>query len=547
MLAARSGSLEGAQLVVHGPDGTVAPENVTVLPGPTALLAATLPPASAGRFTARVVAADGSELACRTLDVAHESSPRARRNLGRFAGVWPIEAEWDARHEVLFSAWIARLFYVEPDAFAGWNPLHRVFRDPARNVLFDHLGLGEDSRSPRVVMRADCADTLYGLRAYFAWKMRLPFLVHRCNRGTAIRGPRCRGVISNLLGVRAYGPDPVRRFSKFMHRVFETVVHSGTTRTMPDAERSDFYPIAIDRTSLRPGTVFVVRDSHVLMVSQWTDPAPGRLGALFAIDGHPGFSVTHRRFTPGSFPFSPWVPTDGFKAFRPALLDGANVRPMSDDEIRARPFLAQPSNEQLSMTRETFYARMATLQNPTPVDPAELARAAVEELHAIATARVALVDASSSVSGEIPMPEHAFSSHAATTDWRRLATGRIDLRMLLAMDRLGSLSRRAEREPHLFVRPWDDDSTRAVIDAELARRSIRYRRSDGTGVTVSLAELVSRKRDLTLAFNPNDCPEIRWADPDLSACVRRAPQGQRWIMRRKLLRYLVAREDPTGR
>ncbi|MCC7539277.1 MAG: hypothetical protein IT379_23845, partial [Deltaproteobacteria bacterium] len=245
VLAARSGSLEGAQLVVHGPDGTVAPENVTVLPGPTALLAATLPPASAGRFTARVVAADGSELACRTLDVAHESSPRARRNLGRFAGVWPIEAEWDARHEVLFSAWIARLFYVEPDAFAGWNPLHRVFRDPARNVLFDHLGLGEDSRSPRVVMRADCADTLYGLRAYFAWKMRLPFLVHRCNRGTAIRGPRCRGVISNLLGVRAYGPDPVRRFSKFMHRVFETVVHSGTTRTMPDAERSDFYPIAI--------------------------------------------------------------------------------------------------------------------------------------------------------------------------------------------------------------------------------------------------------------------------------------------------------------
>ena len=55
----------------------------------------------------------------------------------------------------------------------SWPALHDVLRDQSRNVLFNHLGLGEDSM--KMVLRPDCADLPYFLRAYFAFKMGLPF------------------------------------------------------------------------------------------------------------------------------------------------------------------------------------------------------------------------------------------------------------------------------------------------------------------------------------------------------------------------------------
>ena len=64
-----------------------------------------------------------------------------------------------------------------------------VLRDRSRNFLFNYLGRGEDNANSG--LRPDCADFVYFLRAYFAYKMGLPFGYSNCSRGFGGRPPKC--------------------------------------------------------------------------------------------------------------------------------------------------------------------------------------------------------------------------------------------------------------------------------------------------------------------------------------------------------------------
>ena len=71
---------------------------------------------------------------------------------------------------------------------------------------------------------------------------------------------------------------------------------------------------------------------------------------------------------------------------------------------------------------------------------------------------------------------------------------------------------------------------RTTLDALLLARTFSYVKSDGTSVTLTLKDVVGRARDFEMAYNPNDCVEIRWAAPETSperaSCKARAPQHQ---------------------
>ena len=70
-----------------------------------------------------------------------------------------------------------------------------------------------------------------------------------------------------------------------------------------------------------------------------------------------------------------------------------------------------------------------------------------------------------------------------------------------------------------------------MLDSELASRKITYTRSDGSPWTLSVKDVVGRAVDFEMAYNPNDCVELRWAAPgnseEASTCKRHAPQTQR--------------------
>src|SRR5215472_12315583 len=102
---------------------------------------------------------------------------------------WRVRNSWHHETESLFSAWIEKLFDTPPDQDLSWKAWHEVLRDRSRNFLFNYLGRGEDNVQSG--LRPDCADFVYFLRAYFAYKMGLPFGYSNCSRGMGGKAPKC--------------------------------------------------------------------------------------------------------------------------------------------------------------------------------------------------------------------------------------------------------------------------------------------------------------------------------------------------------------------
>jgi hypothetical protein len=71
----------------------------------------------------------------------------------------------------------------------------------------------------------------------------------------------------------------------------------------------------------------------------------------------------------------------------------------------------------------------------------------------------------------------------------------------------------------------------SVLASELSARTFSYTRSNGSAWTLSLKDVLDRSPELEMAYNLNDCVELRWGAPDksdeASTCKRRAPQAQR--------------------
>ena len=78
----------------------------------------------------------------REIVVRGDEPPRPRAASGT---VWPLRNSWNRATEDLYSAWIEKLFDAPLDAEPSWKAWHEVLRDRSRNLLFNYLGLGEDS------------------------------------------------------------------------------------------------------------------------------------------------------------------------------------------------------------------------------------------------------------------------------------------------------------------------------------------------------------------------------------------------------------------
>ena len=228
--------------------------------------------------------------------------------------LWPIRNTWNRGTENLYSAWIEKLFDAPLDAAPSWKALHEVLRDQSRNFLFDHLGLREDRMG--LIIRPDCADLPYFLRAYFSFKMGLPFGYSKCTRGGAGQPPRCHSWwnIQNLEPppkpaqpaeeetadtplemIRMPLPAPgdaraavrpmaalkrlglAQGFGQYVSRAVADGVHSGSGRTKLTDENTDYYPVPLTEDALRPGTMYADPYGHMLVLAKRV-PQTGRRG-----------------------------------------------------------------------------------------------------------------------------------------------------------------------------------------------------------------------------------------------------------------------------
>ncbi len=583
--------LEG-ELSLIAPDGKVAAKSRERQGGPPYSWFAEVAKPVAGTWRATLTR-DNAPAECRTItrDIAvrKDEPPRPRATDG---SVWPVRNAWNRETENLYSAWIEKLFDAPQDETLSWKALHEVLRDRSRNVLFNHLGLREDSMG--LIIRPDCADLPYFLRAYFAFKMGLPFGYAKCTRGGAGQPPKCNAFwnIQNLEPLptppednldapaplttssappsnalldffgrpvqrpaTATAPDPAPKASGpaakpkgpppkpaglapafgWYLRIVADAVHSGAGRTAANDDNNDFYPVSLSQETLRPGTVYADPYGHLLVIVKRVPQTDDAAGVILAVDAQPDGTVARKRFWRGNFLFAqdPALGGPGFKRFRPIVRDQkGGLRRLSIADIAKHPQYGDFSLEQAKIGNDVM--------SPAPLDPVRAMTEVITSLEEQVKARVTSVENGrkfqNSGRGEATMPSGA-EIFETTGAWEDFATPSRDLRLLIAIDVVRGFPDRVARRPERYAMPKGKSvadvkaELESVLASELSARKFSYPRSDGSPWTLTIKDVIDRVVDLEMAYNLNDCVELRWGAPsnsdEASTCKRSAPRAQR--------------------
>ena len=591
VLIAAEKPLQG-ELSLIAPNGTVAAKSADRQGGPPYYWFAEVASPVAGTWRATLALA-GAPAPCGRIThdiVVSASKPPPLE--GRPGSLWPLRASWNRATENLFSAWIAKLFDGPLDQELSWKSWDEVLHDRSRNLLFNYLGLSEDNLLRG--SRPDCADFVYFLRAYFAFKMGLPFGYSNCSRGNGGAPPKCYqwfdiehpevtrpapppeqppeqiaaapepAPAPNLLQKMFAPPAPppasppapakpaapkrlglAASFAKYLPAVAD-VVQTGAVRVSANDDRTDFYMVPLTQATLRPGTVYADPYGHVLMLVKRVPESNGAPGVFLAVDAEPDGTVTRKRFWRGNFLFvhDPALGSPGFKRFRPIMREKSGaLRRLTNGEIAKDPQYGDFSLEQTQLSVQDFYDRMDDVMSPQPLDPVRAMEDAITDLDEQVKTRVTAVENGrkyqDKAPGEVEMPNGP-SIFETTGAWEDYSTPARDFRLLIAIDVVRGfpdhVARRLERYAIANGKTAADVKAQLqnVLASELAARKFSYTRSDGSQWTLSLKDVIDRAADLEMAYNPNDCVELRWGasqqSDEASTCKRHAPAAQRTKM-----------------
>jgi hypothetical protein len=580
------------ELSLIAPDGTVAAKSRERLDGPPYSWFVEVAAPAAGKWRASLTR-DGATGECAT--ITREITVAGKKPPGPGNGsstIWPVHNSWNRATENLYSAWLEKMFDDPLDAQPSWPALHEVLRDQKRNFLFNYLGLNEDQI--KMVLRPDCADTPYFLRAYFAFKVGLPFGYSKCTRGGGGRGPHCTQWFSiqspeaprappeaaappppSEGGFWNRTPPPPPRPTPVVHRrsglvgsfgayiqVVADAVHSGSARTALADNNTDQYPVALTQETLRPGTIYADPYGHVLTIVRRVPQTPDAAGIILAVDGQPDGTIARKRYWRGNFLFArdPALGGPGFKRFRP-IVRGANgaLRRLTNEEIAKNPQYADFSLDQSKLSIEDFYDRMDDVMSPSPLDPLTALKDAIASLDEQVKVRVQSVENGrkflASGKGEASMPDGATIFETAGA-WEDFSTPSRDLRMLIALDVVRGYPDRVARRPERYAMPAGKSAAdmkaelESVLASELAMRKFSYTRTDGSQWTLMLKDMMERAPALEMAYNPNDCVELRWGAPggsdEAATCKRHAPSAQRAKMEKYRAWFHERRRPPRA-
>lgn len=563
------------ELTLTGPDGSVAIKSQERHGGPPYFWFAEVASPAVGTWHAKL-APSGTATDCapvtREIVVRSASSPPPRPT-GK--SVWPIRDSWNRKTEDLYSAWIEKLFDAPLDQELSWPALHEVLRDKSRNILFNHLGLREDEKG--LIYRPDCADLPYFLRAYFAFKMGLPFGYSKCTRGGGGKAPKC----PSWWNIEKQEPPPeppeqktakagpgfflenftkpaapaaavrvlpqsqglVQGFGYYLRTTVANAVHSGSGRTAGNDDNTDYYPVPLKQDTLRPGTIYADPYGHVLVLVKRIAQTADAAGVLLAVDGQPDGTVARKRFWRGNFLFAqdPALGGPGFKHFRPIVeTQNGGLKRLTNAEISKNSQYGDFSLEQSHLSVEDFYDRMDDVMSPAPLDPERAMKEAITALEEQVKTRVTSVENGrkyQSGGGSVVTMPNGSSIFETTGAWEDFATPSRDLRLLIAIDVVRKFPDQVARRPERYAMPPGKSAAEVkselenLLSSELATRKFSYTRSDGSQWPLALKDVADRAADLEMAYNVNDCVELRWgASPksdEAATCKRHAPDAQR--------------------
>jgi hypothetical protein len=281
----------------------------------------------------------------------------------------------------------------------------------------------------------------------------------------------------------------------------------------------------------------------MLVIARRLPQSNDAAGVLLAVDAQPDGTVARKRYWRGNFLFAqdPALGSPGFKRFRPIVREKSGVlRRLTNDEIAKDPQYGDFSLDQSRLGIEDFYDRMDDVMSPAPLEPLRAMKEAITSLEEQVKTRVTSVENGrkfqSKSSSDAVMPDGP-AIFETTGAWEDFATPSRDLRLLIALDVVRGFPERVARRPERYAMPKEKSvaqvqaELQSVLASELSARRFSYTRSDGSAWTLTLKDVIDRAVDLEMAYNLNDCVELRWGAADKSdeaaTCKRRAAPAQR--------------------
>jgi len=115
---------------------------------------------------------------------------------------------------------------------------------------------------------------------------------------------------------------------------------------------------------------------------------------------------------------------------------------------------------------------------------------------------------------------------------------------------------RIARRPERYAMPKEKSiadvkvKLESVLASELPARKFSYIRSDGSSWTLTVKDVIDRAGALEMAYNPNDCVELRWGASEKSeealTCKRFASSAQRAKMTKYRAWFHERRRPPRA-
>jgi hypothetical protein len=466
---------------------------------------------------------------------------------------------WSAEDEQGYSDFVQAL------GEAKCHSVNECLHDPANPF--------RASDPPGTVIDSDCADFPYVLRFYYAWKKSLPFSYESAVEPRGAANDFRYSPNGNVVTARHELKSGTTGGLEILEQMRDDV-SSASYRLHPDMDGPvvpDLYPVAIDRASIRPGTMIYDPAGHVALVYRVDND-----GRIHFFDSHTDYSLAHSVY---DLRFARAVPGAGagFKNWRPQVLVGAHRA--ADGSL---------VGGHIAVARNAALPGFSTVQffgnGPRPADAAwasgaftlegetidyydyvraklstsgELSYDPIKEIHEMVQSNCSdLAYRAQAVEMGIaaglqnrPQPQRLPPNIYGTEgDWETFSTPSRDARLKTAFRETRDA---AERFVIMYVRGGDphlvytgDDMAGdmlAVYRRDTAACSVSYQRTDGSRVTLSYED--ARKRLFAMSFDPYHCVERRWGASDaaeLSTCRDGAAKAA-WYSAEQKLRNQIER------
>ncbi|MEM1194122.1 MAG: hypothetical protein AAGH42_12110 [Pseudomonadota bacterium] len=470
-----------------------------------------------------------------------------------------VKTRWSATDEAGYSAFVQRIGRADCVSLADClasdaNP----YRDPEERTFY-----------------GDCADMVYTLRAYYAWKNGLPFSYQSAMRAKDGSGDTRYSSSGNRIVRRtdAVGAAPINGPSYVA--AIRGIVSTAMFRTDPAGGEAkgggrffdDFYPVNVTRKALRPGSVAYDIYGHVGLVYDITED-----GRVLIVASHPDNSVTRTSYGHNFLRADPALGA-GLKAWRPIYLEGSTkksdgtymggrIRALPNDQLKdyslaqyigthPDPFGDWRKGEFIVGGRTVNYYDFIRRSLASPdfaYNPVDELRQGLDDLcRAVHDRRVAVRRAIVAGVHKKPhpakLPPNIYGTYGA---WENYSTPSRDARLKVAFIELRRAIETYVRQLRAglpTVRYEGDDLAGDLWSAYAAEEkacTVTYRRSDNSRVRLNITHVADRLFDLS--FDPYHCPELRWGGRgvELESCAD-GPVKRRWYDAQRFLRNQARR------